>query len=57
MGSPPVDYRREPTYWFVLLDRAVERGDLSRAAEAQAELRKLGVEVKYRPRTKQGAAS
>jgi hypothetical protein len=36
-----------PTYWFVRLERAVEEGDHEQAAEAQRQLRRLGVEVKY----------
>ena len=44
------DYRQQPIYWFTLLDKAVEQGDHA-AAEAQRELERLGVSVRYgRPR-------
>lgn len=39
--------RRQPIYWFALLEEAVERGDHAIAAEAQRELRRLGVSVWY----------
>ena len=45
------DYRDNPTYWFATLDIARERGDYSRAADAQRELTRLGVSVRYRRRT------
>jgi len=41
------DYTDEPIYWFALLDRAVERGDHVAAAEAQRELDRLGIRVRY----------
>jgi hypothetical protein len=45
------DYTQEPIYWFALLDKAVERGDHEAAAEAQRQLDRLGVRVRYgRPR-------
>lgn len=44
--------RDEPTYWFAILDIAREKGDYGRAAEAQRELERLGVQVAFaRPRT------
>ena len=44
----------EPVYWFVLLSKAVEMGNHFAAAEAQRELRRLGVRVAYgRPRLPQ----
>jgi hypothetical protein len=44
---PQPDYTSRPLYWLVILDRAVERGDFKAAAEAQRELEKLGVQVRY----------
>jgi hypothetical protein len=50
----PEDFRDEPLYWFLLLDRAVEEGDHAAAAAAQRELEQLGVRVRYgRPRQKE----
>jgi hypothetical protein len=37
-----------PTYWFVLMETALRRGDFERAAEARAQLEALGVTVKFR---------
>jgi hypothetical protein len=49
--STPDDYADEPIYWFAVLDKAVEHGDHAAAAEAQRELDRLGVAVRYgRPR-------
>ncbi|MBN2216548.1 MAG: hypothetical protein JW719_04145 [Pirellulales bacterium] len=47
--------RREeqPTYWFVLLEIARERGDFESAAEASRQLRRLGVSVRYLKRADQ----
>jgi hypothetical protein len=40
-----------PGWWFLRLEAAVERGDHAAAAEAQRELERLGVSVRYgRPR-------
>jgi len=36
-----------PVAWFVVLERARLDGDFARAAEAQRELRRLGVLVRY----------
>jgi hypothetical protein len=36
-----------PLYWFATLDQAVHQGDYEAAAEAQRELAKLGVRVRY----------
>ena len=36
-----------PLWWFARLEAAVERGDHSAAAEAQRELERLGVSVRY----------
>jgi hypothetical protein len=40
-----------PVWWFVRLEAAVEQGDHAAAADAQRELERLGVSVRYgRPR-------
>jgi hypothetical protein len=36
-----------PLWWFARLEAAVERGDHIAAAEAQRELERLGVTVRY----------
>ena len=36
-----------PLYWFGVLEKAVNQGDHQTAAEAQNELRRLGVRVAY----------
>jgi hypothetical protein len=47
-GTPPTD---RPLFWLVILDQAVEKGDHATAAEAQRQLERLGVRVRYgRPR-------
>lgn len=48
----PVEWRESPTAWFAALEAAMNRGDISAAAEAQRELSRLGVEVIYRPEKK-----
>ncbi len=45
MNHPEQD---EPVYWFVLLEKAVHRGDFDEAARAKRELERLGVSVAYR---------
>jgi hypothetical protein len=45
--APIVDW---PGYWFLLLDRYLAEGELEAAAEAQRQLERLGVEVRYRQR-------
>lgn len=48
--------RQQPVFWFVRLETAVKAGDLEEAAAAVRELRRLGVEVKYRrPPDRKGA--
>jgi hypothetical protein len=42
----------EPVYWFVLLEKAVHRGDFAEAARAVRELKRLGIDVSYRYRPK-----
>jgi hypothetical protein len=39
--------RDEPVYWFVLLEKAVHRGDFDYAAMAKRELARLGVSVTH----------
>jgi hypothetical protein len=39
-----------PLFWLVVLDASVERGDFVTAAEAQRQLERLGVSVRYRGR-------
>jgi hypothetical protein len=56
--TAPDDYTDEPIYWFAILDQAIERGDHQAAADAQRELGRLGVVVRYgRPRRRKEAAS
>jgi hypothetical protein len=43
----PVAQSDWPVYWFAALERAVEDGDHQAAAEAQRQLSRLGVEVRY----------
>ncbi len=50
-ATTPDDYTDLPIYWFARLDKAVEEGDHAAAAEAQRQLERLGVNVRYgRPR-------
>jgi hypothetical protein len=44
--------QQAPTYWFAVLEIARERGDFERAADAQRQLERLGIVVRYRPRGK-----
>ena len=39
--------KRQPVYWFVVLEAAIERGDYQVAADAARELRAMGIEVRY----------
>lgn len=45
------DYNESPVAWFVVLEQARKQNDFERAAEAQRELQRLGVNVKYRKQT------
>ena len=36
-----------PLWWFARLETAIERGDYEAAAEAQRNLERLGVRVRY----------
>ncbi len=47
MPQPVTDV---PIYWFVILEEALDQGDLQQAARAQKELKRLGVTVTYRRR-------
>ena len=47
MPQPVTDV---PVYWFVILEEALDQGDLKQAARAQKELERLGVTVTYRRR-------
>jgi len=54
--SPTSDLARppeldHPVYWFALLDRALDAGDLESAARSKRELERLGVSVIYRRRS------
>lgn len=42
------DPRNSPTAWFCELDRAIKADDRQSAAAADKELRRLGVEVRFR---------
>jgi hypothetical protein len=58
VADPPVT--DVPTYWFVKLESAIEAGDFEAAAEAQRNLRRLGVIVNYEkliPRAKAVASA
>lgn len=46
------EWRESPTAWFAALEAAMNRGDISAAAEAQRELSRLGVVVTYRSHLK-----
>ena len=43
-SNKPLDW---PLWWFARLENAVEYGDHAAAAEAQKELARLGVDVRY----------
>lgn len=45
--APPRPATDFPVYWFVRLERAVGDGDFAAAAEAQRQLERLGVRVRY----------
>ncbi len=56
-GMAPAAVRDQPAYWFCLLEHARAYGDFEAAARAKAELKRLGVFVRYRPpRRKKGGA-
>lgn len=41
------DYRDSPVAWFVVLERAREDHNFEAAAQAQRELKRLGVTVRF----------
>jgi hypothetical protein len=41
------DAAESPTAWFVVLERARHVGDFEKAAEAQRQLKRLGVIVRF----------
>lgn len=43
------DTHFSPVVWFFVLEDAREHGDFAKAAEAQRVLRRLGIDVRYRP--------
>ena len=47
-NDPSVRHHDRPVYWFVTLELALDRGDFRRADQAVAELKRLGVVVRYR---------
>jgi len=47
------DYRDYPVAWFVVLEQARRANDFATAANAQRELERLGVRVKYLPKRKE----
>jgi hypothetical protein len=49
INGSPLDHRKEPTYWFAVLEIAREQFDFEKAAEAKRELSRLGVQVSYEP--------
>lgn len=44
-------------YWFAALEKAIDAGDMVAAAEAQKQLERLGVTVRFRPRTRREESS
>jgi len=46
-AAPPQEPTDTAVYWFVKLELAVEASDFKAAAEAQAQLERLGVTVRY----------
>lgn len=56
--KPPIgvdeELRQSPTFWFAVLDQAKEAGDWDRAKQAETELRRLGVEVRFRRQKRKG---
>jgi hypothetical protein len=45
--SESPDIRDWPAYWLVKLDDAVRGGDFRAAAEAQSQLQRFGIDVRY----------
>jgi len=58
MSANQTNYTDQPVYWFVILEQALDRGDLEQAAQAQRELARLGVRVNHdrrRPKRQEAA--
>jgi hypothetical protein len=51
VNRPPED---SPVAWFLVLERARIERDFVRAAEAQRQLERLGVKVRYQHERKKG---
>lgn len=52
--DPPVT--DVPIYWFAKLERALDDGDFEAAAEAQRQLERLGVTVRFTRRAREAVA-
>lgn len=44
----PADVSSSPTYWFCILEQSRLSGNFQAAADAKRELKRLGVDVRYR---------
>jgi hypothetical protein len=44
------DYRDSAVFWFVRLEKSHEGADHEEAARAIRELRRLGVDIKFKPK-------
>lgn len=42
-----IDFQNCPVVWFTLLETARKQGDFAKAAKAQKELERLGVQVSF----------
>lgn len=42
------EIKNSPIAWFYVLEDARREGDFERAAQAQRELRRLGIEIRYK---------
>jgi hypothetical protein len=52
MRKPTESANRQPVYWFVRLEQALDSGNFLAAQQAVRELAALGVQVRYgRPQT------
>ena len=45
--DPATEAKRQPVYWFLILEDAANNGDHITAAEAQRELARMGIRVNY----------
>jgi hypothetical protein len=48
-GNAPDTRQLHPVTWFAVLERARADRNYERAAEALRELRRLGIDIRYRP--------